>query len=261
LGAFTAMNRKDCLVIGKSEHFQTTHWSVVLRAAQSQLPGSRAAFADLYRIYWYPLYAFVRRRGYNAEDAQDLTQGFFFSMLERKSLRHVTPRKGRFRSFLLASLKNYLSDQFDRANSIKRGGHLKFVAFDFSSGERRYRDDPIDLLTAEKVFDARWAMTLLNWAVERLRKEYSAQGKTKIFAELQPFLDPNREKPPSYEKVSSTLQISAAGVKSHICRLRKRYNQLLREEIARTLTDQRAVNEEIHSLCEALIASEGRLGL
>jgi RNA polymerase sigma factor (sigma-70 family) len=255
------MNRSDRLAIGKSERFETTHWSVVLRAAQSQSPSSHAAFADLYRIYWYPLYAFVRRRGYNPEDAQDLTQGFFFSMLERKSLRQVTRRRGRFRSFLLASLKNYLSDQFDRANSLKRGGQVEFVALDFGSGERRYRDDPVDFLTAEKGFDARWAMTLLDWAVERLRREYASQRKAKTFDVLQPFLDPNREKPPPYEKISNILQISPAGVKSHICRLRKRYNELLREEIARTVTDQRAVNEEIHALCEALIASEGRLGL
>jgi RNA polymerase sigma factor (sigma-70 family) len=254
------MNRSDRST-GKSVRFQTTHWSAVLRAAQNQLPGSHSALADLYRIYWYPLYAFVRRRGYNPEDAQDLTQGFFFSMLERKSLRQVTRQRGRFRSFLLASLKNYLSDQFDRANSIKRGGHVQFVAFDFGSGENRYRHDAVDLLTAEKVFDARWAMTLLNWAIERLRKEYAVRGKTKIFEELRPFLDPNCENSPSYEKVSNTLQTSPAGVKSHICRLRKRFNELLREEIARTVTDQQAVNEEIHALCEALIASEGRLGL
>jgi hypothetical protein len=182
-------------------------------------------------------------------------------MRERKSLRQVTRRRGRFQSFLLASLKNYLSDQFDRANSIKRGGHVEFVALVLGSAEKRYRDDPVDFLTAEKVFDARWAMTLLAWAVERLRQEYAAHGKTKTFDVLQPFLDPNREKPPSYKKISSILQISPAGVKSHICRLRKRYNELLREEIARTVTDQRAVNEEVHALCDALIASEGRLGL
>jgi RNA polymerase sigma factor (sigma-70 family) len=233
----------------------------VLRAAQSQLPGSRAALADLYRTYWYPLYAFVRCRGYSAEDAQDLTQGFFLNLLERKALRRVTRQKGKFRSFLLASLKNYLSDQFDRAKSIKRGGRFEFVALDFGAGEERYRDDPVDFLTAEKVFDARWAMALLDSAIERLRNEYAAQGKIKIIDLLQPFLDPNREMLPSCEQVSNTLKISPAGVRSRICRLRKRYNELLREEIARTVTDQRTVNEEIRALCEALIVSEGRLGL
>src|SRR5258707_3332310 len=207
------MNSCNILVTDSPRRFQTAHWSVVLRAAQSQLPDSHAALADLYRIYWYPLYAFVRRRGYNPEDAQDLTQGFFFSMLERKSLRQVGRTRGKFRSFLLASLKNYLSDQFDRVNSIKRGGHVEFVALDFGGGEERYRDDPVDFLTAEKDFDARWALTLLNWTFERLRKEYAAQGKTRIIDALQPFLDPNCERLPSYEKASAMLEISLAGVK------------------------------------------------
>lgn len=254
------MNRNDTLATDKLRRFQTTHWSVVLRAAQGQLPSSRTAFAELYRIYWYPLYAFIRHRGYNVEDAQDLTQGFFFSMLERKSLRQVARRKGKFRSFLLASLKNYLSDEFDRTNSIKRGGQVKFVALDFDAGEERCREDPSDFLTAEKVFDARWAMTLLNWAIERLRKEYASQGKRQIIDALQPFLDPNCTSTPSYEEVAAALKVSLTGVKSHIHRLRKRFNELLREEVARTVMGHGAVDEEIHALCEALIASEGRLG-
>src|SRR5260221_1801588 len=254
------MNASDTLALDTPARFQTTRWTVVLRAAQSQLPDSRTALADLYRIYWYPLYAFVRRRGYNPEDAQDLTQGFFFSMLERKSLRQVGRTRGKFRSFLLASLKNYLSDQFDRANSIKRGGHVEFVTLDFGGGEERYRDDQIDFLTAGKVFDARWAMTLLNSTMVRLRKAYAAQGKTKIIDVLEPFLDPNSEKPSSYNKASDTLKTSLAGLKPQIYRLRKRHNELLREEIARTGPSDRSVNEEIHDLVDALIASEGRLG-
>lgn len=134
------MNPSNIAAVDRARPFQTTHWSVVLRAAQSHLPGSHAALADLCRTYWYPLYAFVRCRGYSAEDAQDLTQGFFFCMLERESLREVSPRKGKFRSFLLASIKNYLSDQFERTNSIKRGGQVEFVALDFTGGEERYRD-------------------------------------------------------------------------------------------------------------------------
>jgi RNA polymerase sigma factor (sigma-70 family) len=254
------MNPGNIAAVDRPRLFQTTHWSVVLRAAQSHLPGSHAALADLCRTYWYPLYAFVRCRGYSAEDAQDLTQGFFFCMLERKSLREVSPRKGKFRSFLLASIKNYLSDQFDRTNSIKRGGQVEFVALDFTAGEERYQDEPVDFLTAEKVFDARWAMTLLNSGLEQLRREYAMRGKTEIIDALQPFLDPNGKGASSYEEISNALKVSLAGVKSLIYRLRKRYNELLREEIARTVRDQRAVNEEIHALCDAIIATEGKLG-
>ena len=241
--------------------FRTTHWSVVLLSAQSQVSGSRKALADLCQLYWYPLYAFVRRRGYSAEDAQDLTQGFFLSLLERKSLRQVGPEKGRFRSFLLASLKNYLFNAFDRENSIKRGGQIEFVTLDFESGEERYREDAGDSLTAEKIFDARWAMTLLDHAMARLRKEYALQGKTAIMDALRPFLDPiNCKRLPSYEEVAVKLLVSLGGVKTLIHRLRKRYNEFLREEVARTLTDPEAVDEEIHALCAALIASQDRLG-
>jgi RNA polymerase sigma factor (sigma-70 family) len=240
--------------------FRTTHWSVVLLSAQTQAPGSRTALADLCRLYWYPLYAFVRRRGYSPEDAQDLTQGFFLSLLERKSLRRVSPEKGKFRSFLLASLKNYLSDAFDRDNSAKRGGQIEFVALDFQDGEERYHDEQADDLSPEKVFDARWALILLSHAMGRLRKEYVSQDKTAIIDALQPFLDPtNSKRLPSYEDVADKLQVSLAGVKTLIHRLRRRYSEILREEVARTLTDTRAIDDEIHSLCEALIASEGRL--
>src|SRR5260370_40996490 len=179
---------------------RTTHWSVVLLSAQTQVPGSQTALADLCRLYWYPLYAFVRRRGYKAEDAQDLTQGFFCSLLERKSLRQVAPQRGKFRSFLLASLKNYLSDEFDRMRSIKRGGQIEFVTLDFEEGEERYLADTPDSLTAEKIFDARWALTLLSVADKRLREEYVLQGKTGVVDILQPFLDPtNCQRLPTYE--------------------------------------------------------------
>jgi RNA polymerase sigma factor (sigma-70 family) len=241
--------------------FRTTHWSVVLLSAQTQVPGSQTALADLCQLYWYPLYAFVRRRGYNAEDAQDLTQGFFCSLLERKSLRQVGPQRGKFRSFLLASLKNYLSDEFDRKRSIKRGGHLEFVSLDFADGEERYGEDAIDSLTAEKIFDARWAMTLLAEAGRRLREDYRLQGKAGVVEILQPFLDPiSTRQLPSYEEAAAKLEVTLGGVKTLIHRLRKRYQEILREEVARTVTDPQAVDEEIHALCEALIASEGRLG-
>lgn len=242
------------------DQFRTTHWSVVLLSAQSQVSGSRKALAELCQLYWYPLYAFVRRRGYSAEDAQDLTQGFFLSLLEHKSLRKVGPEKGRFRSFLLASLKNYLFDEFDRENSVKRGGQIEFVTLDFENGEERYLLDAGDSLTAEKVFDARWAMTLLDHAIARLREEYALQGKTAIMDALRPFLDPiNCKRLPSYDEVADELQVNPGGVKTLIHRMRKRYNELLREEVARTVTDPQAVDDEIRALCEALISSQDRL--
>jgi DNA-directed RNA polymerase specialized sigma24 family protein len=149
----------------------------VLLSAQSQAPGSQAALAELCRIYWYPIYSFVRRRGFSPEDAQDLTQGFFVHLLDHKALSRVSPVKGKFRSFLLASLQNYLSDEADRARCLKRGGKLEFVPLDMEFAEDRYRLVPLDFLTADKVFDARWAMTLMDQAMARLRQEHASQGK------------------------------------------------------------------------------------
>ena len=254
------MNRTENLAGAQAGQFRTTNWSVVLLSAQSQLPGSQSALADLCRLYWYPLYAFVRRRGYSAQDSEDLTQGFFLSLLERKSLRKADPEKGKFRSFLLASLKNYLIDAFDRTNSVKRGGHIEFVGLDLESGEQRYLGETAGPLNAESAFDARWAMTLLTYVMDRLREEYVGQGKVAMFNTLQPFLDPaNRNELPSYEDVAKKLQTSLGGAKTLIHRFRKRHGEILREEVSRTVSDPETVDEEIHALCEALIASDALL--
>ncbi|MBV8215046.1 MAG: sigma-70 family RNA polymerase sigma factor [Verrucomicrobia bacterium] len=252
------MNRTENLAGAQAGQFRTTNWSVVLLSAQSQLPGSQSALADLCRLYWYPLYAFVRRRGYGTQDAEDLTQSFFLSLLERKSLRKANPEKGKFRSFLLASLKNYLIDTFDRAKSVKRGGHIEFVGLDLESGEERYLGEAAGgALNAESAFDARWAMTLLTYVMDRLREEYVGQGKVAMFNTLQPFLDPaNSKELPSYEEVAEKLQTSLGGAKTLIHRFRKRHSEILREEVSRTVSDPETVDEEIHALCEALIASD-----
>jgi DNA-directed RNA polymerase specialized sigma24 family protein len=241
--------------------FRTTRWSVVLLSAQSQAPGSKAALAELCRLYWFPLYAFVRRRGYGPDDAQDVTQGFFLHLLDHKALVQVDPRKGKFRSFLLASIENYLSKERDRVHCLKRGGNIEFVPLNTESAEDLYRLEPADFLTAETIFDARWAITLLNEAMTRLRDEYAAQGKIASFHALKSFLDAiNSEVPPSYDQVADQLRVSVGGVKTLIYRLRKRYTTLLREEVARTVSDPREIGNEIQALCNALIAAEGRLG-
>ena len=232
----------------------------MLLSAQSQAPGSQAALAELCRIYWYPIYSFVRSRGSSPEDAQDLTQGFFLHLLDHKALRQVSPLKGKFRSFLVASLQNYLSDEADSARCLKRGGNIEFVPLDMKSAEDRYRLAPLDFLTADKIFDARWAMTLLEEAMGRLREEYAAQGKTSTFETLKPFIDPiNSKAALSYEQVAKALHVGLGSVKKLIFRLRKQYASVLREEVIRTVSEPSEVDEEIHSLCEALIATEGRI--
>lgn len=233
----------------------------MLLSAQSQAPGSQAALAELCRIYWYPIYSFVLRRGFSPEDAQDLTQGFFLHLLDHNALSQVSPLKGKFRSFLLASVQNYLSDEADRARCLKRGGSIEFVPLDMGLAEDRYRLAPLEFLTADKIFDARWAMTVLDEAMGRLREEYAAQGKASMFETVKPFIDPiNSKAALSYEQVATTLQVSLGSVKKLIFRLRKRYASLLREEVARTVSDSAEIDQEIRALCEALIATEGRLG-
>lgn len=230
----------------------------MLLSAETKVPGYQTALGDLYRIYKYPLYAYVRRRDHGPEEAQDLIQGFFLHLLEHKTLGRADPLKGRFRSFLLGSFQNYLSHEAERARCLKRGAGVDFVSLDLQSAENRYRLEPVDALTPEKVFAARWAAALLSEAMNRLRQEYAAPKKSAMLEVLKFFLDiANSKAAPSYEEAAATLQVSVAAVKSMIHRLRKDYALLVREQIERTVSDPHDVNAEIHELCEALVAAEG----
>ena len=184
------MNPKNDAVDADAARFRSTHWSVVLTAAQDQTPAGQAALAELYRSYWYPLYAHVRRRGHSPQDSQDLTQGFFLHLLEHRGLAQVDPHKGRFRSFLLASLQNFLSTAQRQERTIKRGGLCTFISLDAQAVESRYQLEPVDdsALTAQQMFDARWALTLLNEAMTSVQAQYVARGKGKIFETLKGFL-------------------------------------------------------------------------
>ena len=243
-----------------AKQFQTTRWSVVLVSSQSRAPGYKEAFADLCKIYWYPLYGFIRHRGYSPEDAEDLVQGFFLYLVERKTLSRADRSKGKFRSFLLASLQNFLSDEAKRARCLKRGGKAGLMCINLEEAADRYGFEPIEELTPEKIFDARWAMTLIGEALNRLNREYVAQGKGTTFQALRGFLDPIHTKSlPSYEEAAAQLEVSVGALKALIHRLRKQYTALMREEISRTVSDAADVNSEIHQLCEALLAAEGWL--
>ena len=245
----------------EAERSRTTQWSVVLLSAQSRAPGSKAALAELCLLYWFPLYAFVRRRGYSPADTQDLVQGIFLHLLDHKALAEVDPRKGKFRCFLLASIKNYLSKEADRARCWKRGGNVEFVPWDTANAEEVCQFEPADFLTAETIFDARWATALLQETMARLSNQYAAQGRSATLQVLEPFLAPGGvQGVPSYEQAADQLQVSIVAVKTLIHRMRKQFTTLLREEVARTVSDPAGIDAEIHSLCEALVASEGRLG-
>jgi RNA polymerase sigma factor (sigma-70 family) len=243
---------------GGGNRFQTTRWSVVLVSAQSQAPGCKEAFADLCQLYWYPMYAFIRHRGYSAHDAEDLVQGFFLHLIERKTLSRVDRSKGKFRSFLLASLQYYLAKEEERKSSLKRGGKAEFVHLDAEIAEERYRMEPVEDISPEKIFDARWAMVLLGEAMNRLGQRYAVQGKAATFQTLKAFLDPiNSKNPPSYEEAAAELQVSVGAIKTLIHRLRKQYTDFVREEVSRTVSESADLDAEIHQLCQALIAAEG----
>lgn len=234
----------------------------MLLSGQSQAPGFQAALGELYQIYWYPLYAYIRRRGKPPEEAKDLTQGFFLHLLEHKTLARADPLKGKFRSFLLGSLQNYLSTQADRARCLKRGGNVEFVPLEIQGAEDRYRFEPADQLSAEKIFEARWALILLEHSLTVLGCQYTARGKKAVFETLKSFIGIGAKAPDaSYEAAGQTLGVGVGTVKTLIHRLRQQYMVVVREEIGRTVSEPAEIEDELRALCNALSASEGRLGL
>lgn len=233
--------------------FATTHWSVVLTAADQGAPGATAALEALCRTYWYPLYAYVRREGLRPEDAQDLTQEFFASLLRRNSLTHVAPEKGRFRSFLLAAMRHFLSDQRDRARTLKRGGGAEVISLDAQDAEERYRLEPVDRLDAEKIYERRWAMTLVEEALARLREESAVVGKAELFQHLRQFVAGESEA--TWGEAAAELGLSEGALKAAVHRLRERYRVLLRDEIAHTVTGPAEIEEEVRYLIRVITES------
>lgn len=233
--------------------FRTTHWSVVLRAADVATPESAQALETLCRHYWYPLYVFVRRRGYDPDEAKDLSQEFFARLLEAGSLRTLHPDKGRFRSFLLGSLKNFLAKEWRDANRLKRGGGQQIVAWDQFDPEDRYHLEPKVEAAPEELFDRRWAQALVDGVLDRLQAEMEREQLGDRFQKLKPFLQ-GEAVGQSYAEVAAQLGLSEPAVKSAIHRLRRRYAELIREEVAQTVASPAEVEEEIRYLIRALAA-------
>ena len=225
--------------------FATTHWSVVLTAGQHDSPQAAAALEKLCRTYWYPLYAYVRRRGYSPEDAQDLTQGFLASLLSTPALGSVHPTKGRFRSFLLASLNHFLANEWDKARRLKRGGGQPAISLD--TAETRYRAEPSEDLSPDRIFERQWSQTLLAQVATRLREDYEAAGKEALFNVLQVYLSGEKGLAP-YRETAGQLGLGLDALKKAVERLRRRYGELLREEIVHTVSDPAEVDEEIRYL-------------
>lgn len=232
-----------------SSRFPTTRWTLVLAAGNSERKGARSALVSLCESYWYPLYAYLRRRGYPADQAQDLTQEFFVRVLEGRYLDRANPEKGRFRSFLLTSLKFFVADEEDRQRARKRGGGA-LVPLEFSSGEGRYQREPGHDETPERIFERRWALSVLDRVLEKLRSEFVRHGRPEHFERLKVFLLGASDAP--YATLAREMNTSEGALKVAIHRLRKRYRELFRQEIADTVADPAEVESELRYLATVL---------
>ena len=233
------------------EHFATTRWSLVLDAGGDATPRGRAALATLCELYWYPLYSYLRRRGQSAEDAQDLTQGFFARLLEKQALQVVDRSRGRFRSFLLASLDHYVSNERDHARAQKRGGRTPPISLDIAMAEECYIREPADPWTPEKIFDRNWALALLGRVLARLGRELQAEGKGELFNALQGYL-PGDQAPASYRELGRSLGMTDGALRVAVHRLRRRYRTLLYDEIAQTVATPEEIDLELQYLIDAV---------
>ncbi len=229
--------------------FATTHWSVVLAAGDPASPAARAALETLCRTYWYPLYAYVRRTGCRPEDAEDLVQGFFLHLLRREVLKSVQREGGRFRSFLLGTLKHFLAHETERAAAKKRGGAHQFISWDAAQAEEQFLREPVDIKSPDRLFVRRWALILLEQAMNRLHAECVAAGNAQRFTQLEGFVS-GEKGVQSYTEAAERSGLTPSAVKSAIFRLRRRYHELIREEVSQTVVQPGEIEEELRYLLE-----------
>jgi RNA polymerase sigma factor (sigma-70 family) len=250
-GAMSSSKLSDGSRPSGSRRFATTHWSVVLAAGRPGSAESADAMVSLCKTYWYPLYAYVRRRGHDAVSAQDLTQEFFARLLEKNYVAQADRARGKFRSFLLASLNHFLAKEWRRVSARKRGGGCTLISLDFEAGERRYSLEPSHDLTPEKMFERRWALNLLAETLSKVRDEYAIGGKLKLFDHLKPYLGGDKNMVP-YRQIAAELGMTLGTVKVAVHRLRRRCRELLVAEIAQTVAGPEEIEEELRDLFQAV---------
>ncbi len=231
--------------------FASTRWTVVLTAGRTDTPRAQEALSRLCEMYWYPLYAYARRRGYSPEDAKDLTQEFFARLLAQNWVARADRLKGRFRSFLLMAMSRFLANEWDKVCTQKRGGQVQLVPLALDTAETRYGQEPADASTPEQAFEKQWALTLLEAVLERLRAEYELEDKATLFDSLKPCLIGNREGLP-YAELAARLAMTDGAVRVAVCRLRERYRERLKEEIAHTIASPAEVDAEVRHLFRVL---------
>ena len=248
-------------VYGQADPFSPTHWSVIVAAGNTQTDPetASAALAQLCQTYWPPLYTYVRSRGYSVHDAQDLTQGFFAYLIEHKIHLRADPQLGKFRSFLLASLKHFLSHAREREQTLKRGGGREFIPLDEGRAEaaeslfQTHCSAGSSALPEDRLFERTWAETLIETALNRLAAAYKAEGKEDLFERLQTFLTGGADPLPTYSDLAARLSVAESTIRSHVTRLRAHYREMLRAEVRRTVNTEEEVDEELRELLRVLI--------
>jgi len=244
-------NSGDESTARNAAQFATTHWSVVLAAGDSASPDSQEALEKLCRVYWFPLYAFIRRQGKSAEDAKDLTQGFFAYLFEKGLVDKADRERGRFRSFLLTSLKNFLSQEWRRAHAQKRGGHQPVVSLDEQDAESWLAGETGTDLSPDILYERQWATLVVQEAIHLLKQEYEAEGQGALFEQIHLLLQGDREQT-TYSEIGDCLGMGESAVKSAAFRMRRRYRELLRAVVANTVNDPLEVDEELRHLINVL---------
>jgi RNA polymerase sigma-70 factor (ECF subfamily) len=229
--------------------FATTRWSLIVEAADPGSPQAEAALATLCELYWFPVYAFVRRSGRSTDESRDLTQGFFARVLEKGYFKQARQERGRFRSFLLTAVRNFLANEWDAGQAQKRGGGQRILPLDFDDSERRYQLEPADVETPERVYERRWAQTVLGHARDRLRAKFAESGRADLFARLGPCLSGEE---PDYGALSAELGMSAGSLRVAVHRLRRQFAATLREAVAETVDRPEEVEEELRHLIAAV---------
>lgn len=247
----TSTRRSSRSAEGRRPVFVTTQWSAVLSAGRNDTTHAGDALARLCQAYWFPLYAYARRRGFSPHDAQDLTQGFFARLLEKQSLAAADPARGRFRSFLLTAMNHFITDEWHHARAQKRGAGQSVLSLDLAAAEQRYDLEPADDATPDRIFDRQWALAVLGQVLDRLETEYRREGRAELFSALKQTLAGTRESQP-YAELAAGLAMSEGAIKVAVHRLRKRYRELLRAEIAGTVESDSDAKAEMDHLFKAL---------
>jgi len=236
--------------IGQHSATSATRWSLIIAAGDPESPHRARALTELCETYWYTVYAYIRRGGRNETDAEDLTQGFFATLLDKNYLGDADRERGRFRTFLRAAVRHYLANEHDRASAQKRGGGRKVLSIDFVAAEERYRLEPTDKLTPDLLFERRWAMTVLERAMDNLQQRYQRKGRGELLELLKPYVA--GEGSETYSTIAERLAISVESVRQQVSRLRGRCRKLIRAEIADTVTDPTEIDDELRRLMQAL---------